>query len=235
MSRLSAFWSEFMDQLKWVGPASEKAKRIGTQVPLFLLALLSIPAGQAEWAAALRPWAVYLLIPIVVYLLWKAAIAWDRTSGPRIEVGPIEPDERRGMFEMWVRNAGTGTVTARLYGTVPKRVWDERELLWRELTKGQKMILSGSKKGTAGLLHIHTGDAGNPQICLAKPADVPPGMHAYLPICDDVPLDRQGETIIDVRVVFEVDEKEVKDRAMRFVAIPNPNGPLPYSVRRARG
>lgn len=86
MSRLAAFWNEFWESVKWTGDLPEKAKKMGEQAAILLL-LFGYTVQWSEWAAWLRPWSLYLLVPVGLWLWWRVAVAWDRSRGPVIKCG----------------------------------------------------------------------------------------------------------------------------------------------------
>jgi hypothetical protein len=102
MKRISAWWNDFWDSIRWVGVAPDKAKRMGEQL-VFILPLLGLTAKDVE---GFRPFIPFLFAPLTLYVTWKAAISWYRTSGPIIWIGKIALDPYYNMWEVEVRNTG---------------------------------------------------------------------------------------------------------------------------------
>jgi hypothetical protein len=247
MSRLAAFRAELLAQLTWVGTAREKAQRIGTQVPLVILALLGIPASQAgitDWA---RPWLPYFTAPFLLYLTWKAAVAWDRTRGPSVEVGPVVLDDEHGIFDVTVTNGPVGAyIDVQIVSVRDASGRDRIEHPWQGHWRGRPTAfdgwVEGGKPARYGLISVRTLPSRNPTLEIFTRDDshgrgekVGNDGHSLIPLIADRPLAEQGALTITVHVdCFRMpDGKTERGRTVPFSfrVVPDSDSPtLPYKV-----
>jgi hypothetical protein len=114
-TRLADFWSEFTKQFAW---AEQPAKRVW-QVLGWVLTMLGISAVAAIrllgqyfadnpttliWLTS----AAWVLGPLAVtYVVWKIAVAWDRSAPPTIWSGrELTPDTVNRMYSLLVKSIG---------------------------------------------------------------------------------------------------------------------------------
>ena len=95
------------------------------------------------------------------------------------------------------------------------------------------MLLSGRKKGVAGILIVQISPNGNPVVCLAtRPKD---GRNSgSCRSASQFRWIRQKELRLTVRVVFEQHDVLVADKERVFAIVPMSRSNLYYSTRRIR-
>jgi len=106
-------------------------------VCLLLAAWIGFPESEIiddlprslEWIPKVQPIAPYIIIPILLFFFWHAAIAFDRAKGPIIWIDDIVLAREHALsrqysiaFDTRVRNAGDNEVDAFLYVTCSRSV-----------------------------------------------------------------------------------------------------------------
>lgn len=232
MSRLTAFWAELWSSMPWIDALAERAdkmKKICELVAL-LLPILGIATCFGDWASAVNPWAAIALVGVgVLYLVWRSAIAWDRTRGPIIWIGEFEFDRYYKMFDIRIKNAGLDEVYAKIYvvdlrdssGKRIPRIDHQWPAHWRGM-EGDKCLLFGDRHGTAGVL-IAAPDPRHsmcPCLQVAMPGIGRPNAVLLYPI-EATPIDQQERVTLTIRVDFcDADDKFIKSKLKTVTVIP---------------
>jgi hypothetical protein len=244
MSRLAAVWQEFWKSFTWIGSVpdtADKMRKIGG-----LLALLIGPAALAstatDWGHIVKPFLPYFLGVSAICIIWKLAIAWEKSSGPIIWIGKPEPDEYQNFFDLRVQNRGHGEVIARVFaqdlcdrrGKRIPRIDDEIEIQWRGYHQGQNMKLRGDKPGIAAILQVDKTNPIAPILNLVIPQPSP--ATGLLPLLPGALRQLEKD---EVRITFRVDfydDKDVflKNNSKRFSIRPDNKSPMCYRIRRIR-
>jgi hypothetical protein len=251
VSRLAAAWEEFRKSIGWTADLPDRAEKIKKQGEFLIWVLAAIgygvkDASWASWWPWLQPWSPLLLAAVIWYVAWKASVAWYKTRGPTIWIGPIEFDENYNFFEFFLRNRGEGEVVAHPYATADFRdrhgkriplIDDQIELHCRGYYKGDKVRLFGNKDAVVALLQINTEKARAPktaQLLLTTPAEKP--NFALVPLGNFTPVKEQHKLYLTVRVdFFDAEDKEfLVSKAIRLAIIPNERLAECYRVRPAR-
>jgi hypothetical protein len=245
MARISAAFRYFWKSIAWIGGASstaDKMKKVA-EIGMFLFAP-GLAAMLAHKVAEWRVFVPWLLSVGAAYLLWKFAIAWDRTAGPIIWIGRPEPDVKNDIFDLHVENRGCGQVTARIYmqnlrdldGARIPRIDDQVELYWRGYHSDTKMKLFGKKYGIAAMLKIDRSDPESPVPHIMMPGKKPKTLVTPLISADMPTLDKQKGVTFSIRVDFhdassgEFLKSEVRSYSMR----PDTQSPMRYRIRNQR-
>jgi len=237
MSRLNAFWEEFLKSFHWVEKAAGKIdyvqKIIGYAWPL--LGLLGITAAIVS--RAFQPFMPYCIDMMILYLVWKVAIAWDRSAGPIIWIGKPEFDKEHSVFDIRIENRGHGLVYAYGYitdlrtsnGDRPIGVISELQLNWFNLDAGKEMSLYGTRHGTLFLANV-VHDAGRiPSLALFvrdKKDD------RILPLYNAVPLEKQLDihATLDIRF-YDTKYTPIKSKVIKYIFTPDSESFTSYKIR----
>jgi hypothetical protein len=244
MPRPAAWWDEFYKSFLWIGSAAEKSEKVWKIIQLPALAILTalgLAGTLTEWAVAIKPYAPFLLGSAAMLVTWNAAIAWHKTSGPIIWIGPMEFDEERQVFDLPIKNVGTGHVGAYVYavylrdklGKKNPRIGAEFHLPWKGFDSNEPMNLFGERHCLAEIIAIKRGPQSTPGSVFAclelmvagSSHGSPPGAHlvALYP-SEPVLLKDQEEVALTIRVDFYnwgAEGKCLKSKLKTFSIVPD--------------
>jgi hypothetical protein len=248
MSMLHAWWEEFVGRIAGPDDKSMQRKVWNWIWPVLLaltLLLVGVWAGfqeaaeslpvQLKWLPRILPIAPYVLIAALMVFVWHAAIAYDRASvsGPIIWIGEFDYDKYWKMFDIPVKNAGSGEVMARIYvvdvrdkdGKRIPRIDDQIWAHWRGSTD-PGMKLFGDKHGTAGVF-IEEVDERN-SMCPCLKIAMPGGPYGKTSIVKTLlypievtAFDQQEEITLTLRVDFsDLEGKFIKSKLKKLSVTP---------------
>ncbi|HEV3383228.1 MAG TPA: hypothetical protein VG097_00355 [Gemmata sp.] len=251
MHRFAAAWNEFWNSLTWIGKTAEWWEKLGKVIWPFLfilgLALFGaqeIPKLQEvlkERSVELTPYARWLCVIGVVYLLWKAAIAWHKSEGPIIWVGNIEKDDGipplPRVFEFKIMNRGTGQVVARVHATDARdgngkkllQIDGEFKLHCRGKGADEQIVLYGDKHEIIAPFQVGNKENQTELFLIGAGMRDPSGVFYQLS-----PIALVDKMIFSIRVDFH-DGKSglpfLKSKSYRIVVVPDKVDPMLYQVR----
>jgi hypothetical protein len=255
MSRLAAWWHEFWPSVVWAGSLPDILKKMGA-LAVVLLPLLGFTVSAEKWPEQLRPWVPYLVAPAILYATWKAAVAWEKSKGPIVEVGPLSLEYRGDDLRLPIVDSQNQTILAGLFfvrvtnGPVPARVCflivsvtDSRSDTqterswqghWRSRLPDFDGTLAAGEQAQYGFIGVARFPSGNPALFIYSSDSwdkKTPTKHSMIPISLNVPLEEQGIITFDVVLTCETlkGERGVP-KLLTFGIAPDPESPEGYRV-----